>query len=73
MKRFKNFVKPVKAFLSIVIPIILGLLTIVVVSAGISLVTPATYADVISFPFIIVLGVVMTLIYLYITADWLFD
>lgn len=69
----KNFVMPIKAFLSVVIPVILALLTVGILSLGISLITPVTYSDVISFPFTVVFGVIVAIVYLYITADWLLD
>jgi hypothetical protein len=73
MKQFKNFVMPVKAFLCIVIPFVLALVTIAIISIGISLVAPVSYTAVVSFPFTGVFGVILFIAYLYVTAEWLFD
>lgn len=73
MRNMKNFVMPVKAFLSMVIPFVLALATIAIISLGISLVAPVSYTEVISFPFTGVFGVILFIAYLYVTIDWLFD
>jgi hypothetical protein len=73
MRKFKNFVMPIKALLSVVIPFVLALITVSIFALGISVVFPASFSDVVTFPFTIVLMVVLCIAYLYVTADWLFD
>lgn len=73
MKQFKNFVMPVKAFLCIVIPFVLSLITVSIFALGISTVFPVTFTDVITFPLILVATIVLYVAYLYVTVDWLFD
>jgi hypothetical protein len=73
MKNFKNFVMPIKALLCIVIPFVLSLITISIISLGISVVFPVTFTDVITFPLLIVGFIILYVAYMYVTVDWLFD